>query len=118
MGVREFITPTEEEWIDALGVTPERAEGEDFIYLLHYPINSDDHFDLSFDVVGSSVRFRWSQGEEALVDILREGARRLLVNSGAGEAYLRIEFDTADLHGQLTIRVLPAIRIEDQLLFS
>lgn len=118
MGIREFITPAEEEWINALGVAPEQVEGDEHIYVLHYPIGSSDHLDFSFDTVGSSIRFRWIRGEEVLANIFREGARRIYVRSGAGEAYVTVDFDTDGLHGQLITRILPAIRIEDALLFG
>jgi hypothetical protein len=73
---------------------------------------------LTFDVPGQSVRCRWLHGEAVLVDIFREGARRLSVYSGRGEARVVTAFETAGLVGELAIHLLPEVRIVDQLLFA
>lgn len=118
MSLQQFVTPTDEQWVDALGVIPESIDGKDRVYRLNYQTNSGDNLDFVFDIFGNSIKVRWDREGELLATVFREGASLLRADSGAGEAYLTIDFHTDGLDGQLIIRVLPSIRISDKLLFS
>jgi hypothetical protein len=118
MTLREFLVPSDEEWLDALGVEPEPVDGEIAVRRVRCTTDAGDLLDLIFDLPGNSIRCRWQRGEIVLVDIFREGACRLSVRSGRGEAHLVVSFDTEGLRGELAIQVLPDIRVDDRLLFA
>jgi len=117
MVLRQFDVPSEEEWIDALGLVPEQVGGEEWVRRLEVATDSGHRLELTYDVPGNSIYCRWRHDDLALLVITREGARRLLVYSGRGEAHLLIEFEAEGLAGSLSIQVLPEIRIVDKLLF-
>ncbi|WP_439661801.1 hypothetical protein ACSHWB_09980 [Lentzea sp. HUAS TT2] len=93
--------PSDDEIVDAFGVAPE-TECEPWIKV----VRVEDVL-LSFDELAASVRVRWFQGDEIVVDLYREGASRLLVWSGDGESHAVVEF--AD--GGLAVRIHPSVRI-------
>ncbi|MFJ8964963.1 hypothetical protein ACIRG5_36795 [Lentzea sp. NPDC102401] len=93
--------PSDAEILDAFGVTPE-TEDEPWIKVVRV-----EDVVLSFDEHAASVRLRWFQGGEPVVDLYREGASRLLVRSGRGESYAVVEFTD----GELAVRIHPSVRI-------
>lgn len=118
MGLGEFVTPTAEEWIDALGVVPRPEDDDGDVSRALLTFNAADKVDLSFAIGGNSVRLRWLRGEDLLLDMTREGARRIRVESGRGQASIRVEFDSDGFRGELTIQMLPETRIKDTMLFA
>ncbi|MCR3746313.1 hypothetical protein LX88_000251 [Lentzea californiensis] len=93
--------PSDDEILDAFGVIPE-TEDEPWIKV----VRVEDVL-LSFDELAASVRVRWFQDGEPVVDLYREGASRVLVRSGRGESHAVVEF--AD--GELAVRIHPSVRI-------
>jgi hypothetical protein len=116
MSLGQFVVPSDDEWIDALGVEPDEVAGEVAVGRIRW-VNDHEDLDLTFDVPGNSIRCVWRRGDAVLVDIFREGARQLSVSSGQGRAGMAILFETAGLRGELTIHLVPAIRINDNSLF-
>jgi hypothetical protein len=113
----QFRVPGDEEWIDALGLVPEQVREEEWVRRVEVTTDSGHRLELTYDVPGNSIYCRWRRDDLVLLEITREGARRLLVYSGQGEAHLLIEFEAEGLAGSLSIQVLPEIRIADKLLF-
>lgn len=93
--------PSDDEFVDAFGVMPE-AEDEPWIKVVQV-----EDVRLSFDEQVGSVRVRWFQGEEPVVDLYRERASRLLVWSGRGESRVDVEFEDGEMH----VRIHPSVRI-------
>ena len=93
--------PSDDEFVDAFGVSPE-AEDEPWIKA----VRIEDVL-LSFDAQAASVRVRWFQGDEPVVDLYDEGATRLLVWSGKGESRVVVEFED----GEMSVRIHPSVRI-------
>jgi len=116
MSLRQFVVPSGAEWIDALGVEPDAVVGEVAVSRVRWATGHEE-LDLTFDVPGNSIRCRWRRGDTVLLDIFREGARQLSVSSGRGQAHVVIVFETDGLRGELTIKLVPEIQINDQLLF-
>jgi len=116
MPLRQFVVPNSAQSIDALGLEPDAVVGEVAVNRVRWATDHGD-LDLTFDVPGNSIRCSWRRGDTVFLDIFREGARRLSVSCGRGQAHVVVVFDTAGLRGDLTIQLMPEIRINDQLLF-
>ena len=72
---------------------------------------------LTFASYGNSIRVRWLRDGVTLIDMYREGARRILVNSGRGEARVIVEFEVEGSNGTLSLQLLPEFRIDDVQMF-
>ena len=93
--------PFDDEILDAFGVTPETGD-EPWIKV----VRVEDVL-LSFDAHVASVRVRWFQHDEPVVDLYREGARALRVWSGDGESHVAVDFGD----GEMSVRIHPSVRI-------
>ncbi|GAA3665023.1 hypothetical protein C8D88_10971 [Lentzea atacamensis] len=93
--------PSDDEFVDAFGVAPE-AEDEPWIKV----VRIEDVL-VSFDEHAASVRVRWFQGDEPVVDLYREDANRLRVWSGDGESHVAVDFGD----GEMRVRIHPSVRI-------
>ncbi|GAB2853571.1 hypothetical protein [Lentzea nigeriaca] len=80
--------PSDDEFVDAFGVSPEAGD-EPWIKA----VRVEDVL-LSFDVHAASVRVRWFDGDEPVVDLYRERADRMLVRSGRGESHVVVSSRT------------------------
>ncbi|GGU66087.1 hypothetical protein [Lentzea flava] len=99
-----MLVPSDAEFVDAFGVSPEAGD-EPWIKA----VRVEDVL-LSFDAVAASVRVRWFDGEEPVVDLYRERASRMLVWSGRGESHVLVEFTD----GELAVRIHPSVRINSR----
>lgn len=114
MAYREFVVPPAEEFLRAFGVEPEPAGEEPTILAVRIPGSSGESVELSFDVPGRSVRFRWFRGSDLMLDLFREGAVGLTLDpDGAG---VTVHAETDDLAGDLHITVKPGVSVRDALL--
>lgn len=118
MSLGEFVSPTEDEWLDALGVDREPAGDEESPYQVEVSVGAGQELHIVVDTSGNSVRLIWTREGRNIVDIFRESARRMSVRSGKGEAHLEIEFETDGLVGRCDIQILPEVVIRDSLLFA
>lgn len=113
----EFIVPRDGEWIDSLGVAPEPLDAHMEVMCVQYESSSGGAMTLTFGTA-NSVRMLWRVDGAILVDVTREGARRISTASGGGEAWVSIEFEVEELSGELKIKLEPDFKIEDVMLFS
>lgn len=113
---REFVVPSDLEVFEKLEVWPE--EDDEGVRLLTFPSEGRGKFIFSYDSLGSSVRLRWSDeaGEEVL-DVFREGATLMRVESGVSLKAISVTFDLNGLSGTLNIQVAPTVGILDRMLF-
>lgn len=118
MGLGEFLTPSAEEWIDALGVEPQTEPDDEDVTRIVFTSESGDTVDLSYASTANSVQFRWLRQGELLLDMTREGARHMWVESGRGRAQIGVEFEVEGLRGSLTLRLLPSFHLNDSMLFA
>jgi hypothetical protein len=117
MAYHEFVVPTGEEILDALGVEPEESVEDPMVRIIPVLSSTGDTLVISFDVAGRSVRCQWLRGSVLILDLFREAATRLTVDSGNGNAWIRVCFETDSLAGELEVQVHPEIRVNDRLVF-
>ncbi|WP_333772789.1 hypothetical protein [Streptomyces sp. IBSBF 3136] len=112
---REFLAPRDEEVLDAIGQWPDTDESGARVLGWH----SDDGASLvlSYDVLGRSVRVRWTNGGELLLDIFRESATRLAFTSDSSAMNVSVDFHMGESAGALEIQVAPSFSVRDRLLF-
>ncbi|MET8756641.1 hypothetical protein [Lentzea sp. NPDC004782] len=96
-----MLVPSDAEFIDAFGVGTQ-AEDEPWVRVVQV-----QDVRVSFDAHASSVRVRWFQGDDPVVDLYRERATRMLVWSGKGESHVAVEFEDGEMH----VRIHPSVRI-------
>jgi len=113
---REFVVPTDEEILDALGQAPEQAGAEPTTRTVRLDNGAGDEVELTYDILGRSVRCRWHRGPVLMLDLFREAATRMTVSSGRGAAGVTVAFETDSLAGTLDIQVYPSVRVADALL--
>ena len=117
MAYHGFVVPTGEEILDALGVEPEESVEDPMVRIIPVLSSTGDTFVISFDVAGRSVRCQWVRGSVVILDLFREAATRLTVDSGNGNAWIMVCFETDSLAGELEVQVHPEIRVNDRLVF-
>jgi len=114
MPYKQLLIPEYHEFIDALGVAPEPAEGETAQRL---SLQADgEAMAVTFDVIGRSVYCVWSRGERVLSEIFHEGATMLRIeNSGQG-TQLIVDLETDASKGRLLLIVVPEFAIHSRIL--
>ncbi|MER6474085.1 hypothetical protein [Streptomyces collinus] len=113
---REFLAPRDEDVLDAIGQWPDTDESGARVLSWH----SEDGASLvlSYDVLGRSVRVRWTNGDELLLDIFRESATRLAFTSDPSAMHISVDFHMGESAGALEIQVTPNFCVRDRLLFQ
>ena len=101
MTYREFVVPDDVEILETLGVE-----------------NDGHRLVLTYDVLARSVDLHLTQNDATMLDIRREGAVRLVPQWVNAVGSVRIDFDTDELTGSLTLTVHPTISIHDSMLLT
>jgi hypothetical protein len=60
--------------------------------------------ELTYDVLGCSVRIRWYRGPVLMLDLVRVAATRTTVSSGRGIGGVSVAFETEGVAGSWTFR--------------
>ena len=115
MSFREFEVATDDDFEQSLGIRPQQRADDPDVNSLSIT-TGDDQVEVRFDVPGRSVRIDWSRGGLNIVEIVREGATRLYVDSTKGQDFIVVQFETDQLVGTMRVKVLPEISISDHLL--
>lgn len=114
----ELLTPDENEWLAWLGVQPVPDEYEEWsVQHVSIPCGPDEQLLFTYDLLRKSIEIRWTQGSEMLVEIIREGVRRisLTFNRTTG-ANIRVIFsDSLVVSNVMNVRVWPSISIRDEM---
>jgi len=113
MTYRVFELPDFQEFIYALGVAPEVVE--DGTLRLAFQGDKDEVV-VTLDATGRSVHVRWLREDLPILELVREGAVRVRLESRPRSS-LAVEFETDSLSGVLKVQVEPRFTINDQLLF-
>jgi hypothetical protein len=113
----EFITPTDDEVLDAIGVLPETSANDEDVRVVYFDLpNGHDRIRFSYHLVAASIDFHWSHDSEEVVRITRECATIISISSGEGAASINTRFDSGSNRGELAIRIYPTVWIKDTLL--
>ncbi|GAB3988325.1 hypothetical protein GCM10029978_110420 [Actinoallomurus acanthiterrae] len=118
MVIREFIVPTDEEVLYALGVEPEPAEPDTATRVVRIPCDDGQVITLSYDSPGGSVRLQLHHNQRLLLDIFREGAELLRIDSGSGSTSVTVDFRTESTVGQLEVQVQPEVVVRENSLLA
>ena len=113
---REFVVPTDEEFLDAFGEIPAQAGDEPTTRSVRLDNGAGEEVELTYDVLGRSVRFRWYRGPVLMLDLYREAATRMTVSSGRGIGGVSVAFEADGFAGKLDLQVFPTVRVTDDLL--
>lgn len=73
---QELSVPDDGELVAVLGVASEPSDGEETVRSISID-SGRDSVQLTFDLLGRSVRLRWTSGETLILDLFREEATRL-----------------------------------------
>jgi hypothetical protein len=79
----EFVVAEDAAWLSVFGVVPqaEEASGEKWVREVRVPVSATEDLHVSWDIVERSVRLRWKRASEVIVDVYREQATLLTVDS-------------------------------------
>lgn len=113
---REFVVPTDEEILDAFGEIPAQAGDEPTTRSVRLDNGTGEEIELTYDILGRSVRFRWYRGPVLMLDLYREAAARMTLLSGYGVGGVSVAFEADGLTGRLDLQIFPTVRVTDDLL--
>ena len=116
MTFREFLVPPEAEILDTFGVDVQEIDETVRSFTLNDPGSTDGCLLFSYDIVGRSIRCRWTRGDVVLLDVFREGATRLIVWFRAGVSGIDVTIETDSLEGRFAVTLDKVISISDSLL--
>jgi hypothetical protein len=106
----EFVVPSQVELVSEFGVESAPVANES--HVRRFVVEFDGVLAVTYDVPARSVRIQWAQQGAVRADIVREGATRLSVGSGA----VTVAFRTEELRGELAVQVYPVVAIRDVML--
>ena len=116
---RQFVVPDEVDILATIGTEPEAVDGEEpTVRQLRFEAPNETWLMLAYDLLARSVRLRWGQGDDTLIDLYREGAVRLVPQWRDQSGSIRIDFETDELSGALTVNVHPTLSISDDMLLT
>ncbi|MFC0039718.1 hypothetical protein [Actinomadura rayongensis] len=116
MGRSEFVVPSDEEVLVALGVEPRASGTGEFTRAIRLVGGSGEELDLSYDVVERSVRLRLNQAHGPNLDIFYEGAELFRLWSDSSSYGIALEFRTGTSMIDLKICVHPKMAIASRCL--
>jgi hypothetical protein len=106
-------------WLAAFGVEPQTEEtpGE-VVRVLRIPTGETEELVVSWDEAACSVRMRHLRRGTTLVDLLREMATALRVETTRGDSVLVMEYRAADASGRVLIQVWPEVTFADTFMYT
>jgi hypothetical protein len=114
----QLSVPDDTDFLSMFGAAPSPV-GEDQTQLsIELEANESEKVLLTYDVIGGSIRFRWSQSGVSRVDLFREGAAQISVDSDGPYTWLTVDFDINHVKGQLRVQIHPNVYFEDRLLLK
>ena len=109
-------TPEDSDWLRTFGSpsVTEEVSGDDFVRELRLEPESDQLLHVTWDVVGDSLRVRWTVGGVLRLDIFREGVWRIsLGDQPAGTSGFRADYRHDDLSATTFVQVWPSFAYYD-----
>jgi hypothetical protein len=115
MSYREFRLPSDDEFIECLGVRPSSGD-ETGVSILRFEGGVDGSVEVVLDVLRRSVTVRLSIGGRQVVEVYREGA--VSVGLFREPPQVTIDFETNDTKGSLRIAMPPAMGVLEAVLLA
>ncbi|MFF0201278.1 hypothetical protein [Streptomyces sp. NPDC005017] len=113
---QEFLVPGDAEILEAFGVESEATDGVESTRSLRLAAGVGDEVCLTYDIPGRSIHLQWFRKGVCVLDIFREEAVRMSVNSSEGVTTLSLTFESGSLSGELHVQVWPTLSVNDRLL--
>jgi hypothetical protein len=111
-----FVVPADDEILDAVGVVPTSEDDFESKEIV-LGLGGEDTMKVSYSQVGGSVRLVWTRGDRLVLDLFREGATLMQLDSRDARITLRVEFDVTQARGAIDVAVTEGgIEMQDRLL--
>ncbi len=119
MTYRQFVVPNDADFADAFGAVVESVDGEEeYVRSVTLTTASGASLVLVYDSIGRSVSVRLVDSGVILLDLYREGATLLSVESARGSTGVVVAFETEELAGKLVVQIFPDLKVSDTMLFA
>lgn len=114
----QMVVAESEVWDQTFGVQPqpEESSGGSFVREVRIPINESDELHLTWDAVDRSVRVRRLHGAAVGLDLYREGATLITLESSATNKTVILEYGVDGYTGHMRIDLVPTFALRDVLL--
>jgi hypothetical protein len=117
MGHERFEVPDDEEIFESLGLWPDPVAGEEpWVRRLTNQDSAGRQLILHYDSLGRSVSIQLVEAQGVVVEILREGAVRLLP-ARSSATVVTVEFRSDDQAGSMELDFGDPVRITEKTLF-
>lgn len=103
--------PSEEEFLETLGVLPIEAAPEDGYWAYRFDDGSGVTLTLSFEIFEKSIQLRTHVGDRELETVVSEGASRLVLRQSPGSTGFYAEFEFDQGRSRLEVEVAPRILV-------
>lgn len=113
---RNFESPDAHRFAEEFGATVTRNTTEG-VWIIDFKEVTGEDLTFSYSPTDASVRIRLCNAQETLIDIFREGAIQLHIESNKESSSIIIDFNDGVTSGALDIQIFPRIRITDRMLF-
>ncbi|WP_134734360.1 hypothetical protein [Amycolatopsis nivea] len=112
----EFAVADDEVWLSAFDTLPqwEDASGDSYVRELKIPVSETGELHLSWDPVERSVRLRYRQGSDVVVDVFREQATVLTIHQPG--PIIAVEYRAEDCLGRMRVQLQPTFALDDVFL--
>ncbi|MER6845630.1 hypothetical protein [Streptomyces platensis] len=112
-----FESPDANRFTEEFGATVTRNITEG-VWVIDFKEVTGKDLTFSYSPTDASVRVRLCDNQEAVVDIFREGAIRLRIESKEENSSIIAEFNDGMTSGALAVQIFPRIKITDRMLFQ
>ncbi|MCX4640687.1 hypothetical protein OG775_37250 [Streptomyces platensis] len=113
---RNLESPDSDRFTEEFGATVARDATED-VWVIDFKEVTGEDLTFSYSPTDASVRVQLCDDQETLVDIFREGAIQLRIESKRGNSSIVVEFNDGVTSGELIVQIFPRIKITDRMLF-
>jgi hypothetical protein len=115
---RHFTVPSGDEVLDATGLVPSPEGSSVDTRAIVLNLGGEDSLKFSYSAVERSVRFVWTREDQLLLDLFREGATLMEIDSRNSRITLRVEFDFNDVRGAIDVVVTEGgVEMQDRMLW-
>jgi hypothetical protein len=116
MEYQQFIAPLDSQVLEFLGVEPVAEGDEETTRVIRVELGDGQLLTYSYDVVGGSVRVRWTKAGVIVLDLFREGVVKISVESEGEISRICAFAEFGSLRGVLSVQILPELKFCDQLM--